>query len=211
MKPSSPIVTIALCLSLAAPAGAGAPQPEQRQGDFAHVCKGGPNKDLACTVATQDVDCPRSECVVQALTKTIKGELTIIAHDGVTDWSNSSAGNQALTVLLEVKGPDGTRELLAATYQNLAAPDVAPTAPGNVVAIDMDEFAVQTLAESVGGLAFAQSESALAERLQTLFGSTGTPAIVDVLDRKVDHADHTTDGLATVLRFTVKIQFLAPL
>ena len=34
--------------------------PISGQGDFVHVCKGGPNKDQACTVATQDADCPRA-------------------------------------------------------------------------------------------------------------------------------------------------------
>jgi hypothetical protein len=47
--------------------------------------------------------------------------------------------------------------------------------------------------------------------LQTLFASTGTPAIVAALDSKVQTADHTGDDLATLLRFKVKIQFLAAL
>ena len=201
---------IMLSLLLAAPAGAGAPQPETRQGDFAHVCKGGPNKDLACTVATEAADCPRSECVVQAVSKTIKGELTLIAHDTVTDWANGSVGNQALTVMLEVKGPDGSREMLAATYQNLATPSFPPTAPSDVVAIDMDEAALQTLAKSVGGLLFARGETAIAQRLQALFASAGTPAIVDALERTTENGDHTGDALATVVRFKVKIPFLTP-
>ena len=45
-----------LALGAAGPALAGAPQPDTRQGDFEHVCKGGPNKDQSCTVATQDDD-----------------------------------------------------------------------------------------------------------------------------------------------------------
>lgn len=211
MKASSVVGTTALgVLCLVAPAQAGAPQPDTRQGDFAHVCQGGPNRDLACTLATQDVDCPRSECIVHAVSKTIKATLTLIAHDTVTDWSNGSAGSQALTVLLELKAPDGTPQMLAATYQNLATPSVPPTAPSDVVAIDMDETALQNLATSVGGLLFARGESALAQHLQTLFGSTGTPALVAALERTTRSADHTGDSLATVLRFKVKIQFLTP-
>ena len=72
-------------------ARAGAPPPDTRAGDFEHVCKGGPNKDAACTVATEATDCPKSSCVVKTLSKTIKGKLTIIAHDTVTDWANRSA------------------------------------------------------------------------------------------------------------------------
>ena len=81
----------AFAVALAGPAGAGAPQPEQRQGDYVHVCAGGANKDQLCTVPSQDVDCPKSACVVQAVSKTIKGVLTLIAHDSVTDWSNGAA------------------------------------------------------------------------------------------------------------------------
>ncbi len=209
------IVIAALAIGLIAVApdrgSAGAPQPEQRAGDFAHVCKGGPNRGLACTVASEASDCPRGSCVVEALSKTIKGTLTLIAHDTVTDWATGTATHQALTVLLEVKAPGGAKHLLAATYQNITTPTLPPAAPTNVVAIDMDEAALQSLAAAVTGLAFAQPEAAFAEQLQTLFGSTGTPAIVAVLDRKVDAADHTGDALATVLRFKVKLQFLAPL
>lgn len=86
-----------LMIGAAAPVRAGAPQPDTRQGDFEHVCRGGPNKAQTCTVATQDADCPKSECVVATLSKTIKGTLTIIAHDSVTDWANGGATNQALT------------------------------------------------------------------------------------------------------------------
>ena len=212
MKSSRLLTTLAICLTAgsAGIARAGAPQPDQREGDYAHVCKGGSNKGQACTVATQDADCAGNVCVVQAVTSSIKGVLTIIAHDTVTDWSTGVAGNRALTVMLEVKAPDGTQQMLAATYQNLALPTDPPTAPGAVVAINMDESAVKNLAAAVNGLLFVQPESTLAQQLQTLFGSTGTPALVAVADRHPQFADHTGDGLATVLRFKVKIQFLAP-
>ena len=212
MKSSRLLATLAICLAAgsAGIARAGAPQPDQREGDFAHVCKGGPNKGQACTVATQDADCAGNVCVVQAVTSSVKGMLTIIAHDTVTDWSTGVAANRALTVMLEVKAPDGSQQMLAATYQNLALPTDPPTAPGAVVAINMDESAVQKLAAAVNGLLFVQPESTLAQQLQTLFGSTGTPVLVAVADRHPQFADHTGDGLATVLRFKVKIQFLEP-
>jgi hypothetical protein len=212
MKRSPILVALAASIAVgnAGAAWAGAPQPETRQGDFEHVCKGGPNKDLACTVATQAVDCPESECVIQTLSKTIKGTLTIIAHDSVTDWLNGGATNRALTLMLEVKAPDGSKQMLAGTYQNLASPTDPPEAPSNVVSIPIDESAVTTLSSAVNGLVFAQPQSAIAQQLQTLFISTGTPAIVSVKDKKVWFADHTGDGLATVLRFKVKIQFLDP-
>ena len=148
----SHIVALACCLAVGAAgmAHGGAPQPDQRQGDFVHLCNGGPNKGLVCTVPTQDVDCPKSECIVQTLSKPIKGRLTIIAHDSVTDWKNGGATNQALTVLLEVKAPDGTKQLLAASYQDLAAPTNPPEAPGDVVSIGMDELAVNVLSGAVG-------------------------------------------------------------
>lgn len=213
MKQSRIVIALALCLAVgsARAARAGAPQPDTRQGDFVHACKGGPNKAQACTVATQAADCPKSECVVQVLSKAIKGRLTLIAHDSVTDWQNGGATNRALTVMLEVKAPDGSRQMLAATYQNLASPTDPPEAPSNVVSIPIDESAVQTLSGAVNGLLFAQPESALSVQLQTLFASTGTPAIVAAKDTTVQSADHTGDDLATVLRFKVKIQFLDPL
>jgi hypothetical protein len=63
----------------------------------------------------------------------------------------------------------------------------------------------------VSGLLFVQPQSTLAQQLQTLFGTTGTPAIVAVTEgRSVELADHTGDGLATVLRFKIKLQFLEP-
>lgn len=213
MKSSFTTLALALGLTLAAGgrANAGAPQPDQRQGDFAHVCAGGANKGDACTVPTQDTDCPKSECVLQALSKTIKGTLTMIAHDEVTDWSTNAAANRAFTVMLEVKGPDGTKHLLAATYQDLDTPTEPPTAPDNVVAIGMDELALTNLAKAVNGLLFVHPESAASQQLQTIFNSDGTPALVAVYDRKVDFADHNGDALATVLRFKVKIQFFDPL
>ena len=210
MKQSRILVALALSLAWgsARAAWAGAPQPDTRQGDFVHVCKGGPNNDQACTVANQAADCPKSACVVKTLSKTVTGTLTIIAHDSVTDWLNGGAANRALTVMLEVKAPDGSKQILAATYQDLASPTSPPEAPSNVVSIQMDEAAVQTLPGAVNGLVFAQPESTFTQQLQALFSSTGTPAIVAVKDTKVESADHTGDDLATVLRFKVKVQFL---
>jgi hypothetical protein len=213
MKYACSIVTLACCLSMggAGTARAGAPQPDTRQGEFVHVCQGGPNAEQLCTVPTQAQDCPRSTCVVRTLSRPISGKLTLIAHDGVTDWLHGGSTNQALTVLLEVRGPDGNRELLSATYQDLTAPANPPEAPSNVVAIAMDEFALQTLAGGVDGLRFVQPDPALAQRLQTLFGLQGTPVIVAASERRVESADHTQDGLATVLRFKVRVQFVEPL
>jgi len=211
MRQSRILVGFACCLAvgLAGAARAGAPQPEQRASDFAHVCQGGANKAQPCAVATQDTDCPGSTCVVLPLSNAIRGTLTIIAHDSVTDWLNGGATNRALTVMLEVKAPDGTKQILAATYQDLADPTNPPTALGNVVAIAMDESALQTASAALNGMLFIQAESTLAQRLQALFGSTGTPVVVAV-DRKGQSADHTGDDLATVLRFKVKVQFLDP-
>ena len=192
-------------------AHAGAPTPDRREGDFAHVCKGGFAKNQSCTVETQETDCPGSECIVLAVSRSTKGLLTLIAHDSVTDWANGGDTNRALTVMLEVKAPDGTSQLLAATYQDLAVPTNPPTAPGGVIAIDMDEAALKTVSTAVSGLLFVQPQSTLAQQLQTLFGTTGTPAIVAVTEgRSVELADHTGDGLATVLRFKIKLQFLEP-
>ena len=212
MKQSRTLVALACCLAVgsAGAARAGAPQPDQRQGDYEHVCQGGPNKAQACSVATQDTDCPRSECVVKTLSNIIKGTLTIIAHDSVTDWLNGGTPNSALTVMLEVKAPDGSKQILAATYQDTAAPTNPPEAPGNVVAIQMDESALQTVSGALNGLLFVQPESTISEQLQTLFSATGTPVLVGVEERRAQAADHTGDGLATVLRFKVKIQFLEP-
>jgi hypothetical protein len=211
MHRSRAVIALALGLALtsAGAARAGAPQPETRQGDFAHVCKAGANRGLSCTVATQDVDCPGSACVVETLSPPVRGTLTLIAHDSVTDWANGDAPNRALTVMLEVRTPSGL-QLLAATYQNVLDPTLAPTAPGNIVAIEMDENALSNLAAAVSGLIFVQPEAALAAELQGLFGSTGIPVIVDASDAQVQSADHTVDALATVLRFKVKIRFLAP-
>ena len=203
-------IALVVAMGAAGPAWAGAPTPDNREGDFKHVCKGGANKDAECTVATEAVDCPKSSCVLKTLSKSIKGTLTIIAHDDVRDWLNGVGGNQALTVMLEVKAPDGTKQTLAATYQDLTFPNNPPQALSNVVSIDLNETNVATLAAAVSGLVFAQPELVMAQRLQALFSATGTPAIVDVKDKKVQFADHSTDGLATVLRFKVKIQFIDP-
>jgi hypothetical protein len=212
MRQSHILTVVACCLVVgsAGAARAGAPQPDQRAGDFVHVCQGGPKKEQACTVANQATDCPKSECVVRTLSKAIKGTLTLIAHDNVTDWRNGGSTNSALTVMLEVKAPDGSKQLLAATYQDLATPTNPPAAPSNVVAIGMDESALQTLSSAVSGLLFVQPESTLAGQLQQLFGATGTPVIVATNDKGVAAADHTGDGLATVLRFKVKVQFVEP-
>ena len=102
MKPSRTFATLALCLAVAGTAHAGAPQPDTRQGDYAHVCRSGPQKNQACTVATEETDCPSSESVVKTLSGVVNGTLTLIAHDAVTDWASGEAANQALTVLLEV-------------------------------------------------------------------------------------------------------------
>lgn len=200
-----------LAIGLAGPAWAGAPQPDTRQGEFAHLCQGGPNKGLTCTVPTQAVDCPKSACIVQTLSKSIRGTITVIGHDAVTDWLNGGATNQALTVMLEVKGPDGTRHKLAATYQDLLNPASAPQAPGNILAISMDEAGLALLANDVTGLRFVQPQAALSAQLQQIFETTGTPVIIAAKDRGVEFADHTGDALASVVRFKVKIQFVDPL
>lgn len=209
MHSSRTPLAFALCLALAAAARAGGPLPDTRQGDFAHVCSGGPNAGQPCTPPTEDADCPNAGCVVEAVSGAIKGTLTLIAHDAVTDWSTGAAGNQALTVLLEVKAPGGGREILTATYQDLVDPASPPRAPGGVVVLPMDELALRDLAAAVGGLLYVQPESALAARLQAVYGSTGAPALV-LADRRVQLADHTADALATVLRFKIKLRFLVP-
>src|SRR5262245_37472503 len=215
MKSSQVLVPLAVALTFAAAPAvrAGAPAPDTRAADFEHVCKGGNNKDLACTVANEATDCPKSTCVPKTLSKTIKGKLTLISHDSVTDWLNGlppPPTTKALTVMLEVKAPDGSKQILAATYQDLAVPTDPPQAPSNVVSLPIDEAAVQALASAVGGLVFAQPESTIALQLQTLFSVAGTPVIIEVKDKTVQSADHTGDNLAAVLRFKVKIQFVDP-
>ena len=80
MQRSRIIVALAcgLAAGVAGSAGAGAPQPETRSGDFVHVCQGGANKGLPCTVPNQAADCPGSSCVAQPLTNATRGTLTII-------------------------------------------------------------------------------------------------------------------------------------
>ena len=211
MKHVSLLALVTLCCTMAGPgvARAGGPLPDTREDDFAHVCRGGTNAGESCAIPTEETDCPRSQCVVDAVSKPIRGTLTLMAHDAVTDWSNGDAGNQALTLLLDVPGPDGKRQLLSATYQDLLAPRNPPTAPGTVVVLPMDEAALRELSPAVNGLLFVQPESRLATHLQTLFGSTGVPALV-FAERRALLADHTGDDLATVVRFKVQIQFLAP-
>src|SRR5262245_34945742 len=108
MKSPRSLIALAVCVAtgFAGLAYGGAPQPDRRQGDFAHVCKGGSGKGQPCTLASEEVDCPGSECVVQALSPSIKGTLTVIAHDSVTDWSTGVAANRARTVLPGVKVRD---------------------------------------------------------------------------------------------------------
>lgn len=191
-------------------ARAGAPAPDTRAGDFVHVCQSGANKAQLCTVATQSTDCPGSECVVRALSNAVGATLTIIAHDQVTDWAHGGATNHALTMLIEFKVPGGDRQLISATYQDLANPTNPPEAPGNIVSIPMDEAAVRTLSSAVSGLRFIQPEATITQYVQTLFNATGTPVIVAAADRHVEFADHVADGLATVLRFKVRVQFVEP-
>ena len=200
---------LVLALGCARGALAGGPLPDSREDDFAHVCKGGAADGQSCSTLTPETDCPRGRCIPVALTKALRGTLTLIAHDAVTDWATGGAGNQALTLLLEVRSPDGVRQLLSATYQDLLSPQNPPTAPGSVVVLPMDEAALRDLAAATGGLLFVQPESRLAEQLQQVFGTTGAPALV-LTDRRPQLADHTGDPLATVLRFKVQIQFLAP-
>src|SRR5215467_3102655 len=109
-------LVLACCLAVgsAGAARAGAPPPDQRETDFVHVCKGGPNKEQPCTLANEATDCPRGECVLRTASRPIPGRLTIIAHDSVTDWLNGGTPNRALTVMLEVRAPDGSRQMLAA-------------------------------------------------------------------------------------------------
>lgn len=212
MKSSVPLLALlGLSLALAAPRGAhaGGPLPDTREDDFVHVCRGGSNAGDTCSIPTEDTDCPASRCVIVTDGRPISATLTVIAHDAVTDWSTGESGNQALTLLLEARGPDGTRELLSATYQDLLSPRLPPTAPGNVLVLPMDETALRDLAPVVSGLLFVQPESRLAAELQRVFGSSAAPALV-FTDRRVQLADHTGDALATVVRFKVRIQFLAP-
>jgi hypothetical protein len=211
MKRSQFVTALVLtgALGLAGAAWAGAPQPDTRAGDFKHVCQGGANKGNTCTVATEATDCPKSSCVVVTTTKkTVKGKLTLIADDLVVDWATGVGSPRALTVLLEVKA-NGAKQLLAETYQNLTDPTQPPTAPPNVISIPIDESALKTLAGDLSGLMFVQPQATLANQLQTLFSTTGTPVIIAV-KKKSQLSDHTGDDLATVLRFSVKIEFVEP-
>lgn len=113
--------------------------------------------------------------------------------------------------MLEVKAPDGSKQILAASYQDLADPTEAPKAISSVVSIDRDEGALKTLSSALPGLLFVQPESTLSQQLQALFSSNGTPVLVAVDDKRAQFADHTGDGLATVLRFKVKVQFVDPI
>lgn len=212
MNRSSIVVALAMLLAAgpAADAHAGAPEPDQRQDDFVHVCRGGINKGDACTLETEAQDCPKSDCILKVVSAPISGTLTVIAHDSVTDWRTGAAGNRATTVMLELRAPDRSKQMLAATYQNLIVPTDPPEAPGHIVAIPLDEQAVSFAATGVGGLLFAQPEPTLAEHLKALFASEGTPVIVAAEGRRAELADHRGDGLATVLRFKIKLQFVEP-
>ena len=91
---------LVLALGCARGALAGGPLPDSREDDFAHVCKGGSADGQSCSMLTPETDCPRGRCIPVALTKALRGTLTLIAHDAVTDWATGGAGNQALTLLL---------------------------------------------------------------------------------------------------------------
>jgi len=203
----SPVVLAALA-AFAGTAQAGAPTPDVRGGAYRYVCKGGANKGSLCTVATEAADCPRSACVLAAVSKKIRGTLTIVVDDLVRDWKQGTGGPRALTLLLELKAPDGTKHLLAETYQDLVDPTQPPTLPTNVVSIPVDEAELKTLAASLNGLLLVQAEANMADRLRALFNTTGTPVLVDLKATRAQFSDQTATPLASALRFKVEIQFV---
>jgi hypothetical protein len=224
-------VVLALVSSLAfgGPAQAGAPSPEDREFDLAHVCKGGPNADAACTDASE---CPGSTCVINFASKSITAKLTILVDDDVSNFNDDETGLEdvpnvvAATVLLEVK-KDGKR-VLAQTYQNLdqGNPGDLATLIANLQAGPFlgdtetrDNRTTETNLNAAAGDAsilqdflFQAGDSELADALRALFGLTGTPIIAETPEKieKVLQDNHLGDSLASVLRFKVKIRFVPP-
>ena len=114
--------------------------PEVRHPDFPHICDSGPMRGCPCTPTEADpndicsdvpFDIPFFEggpqCVPFVLSEP-KGSalLTFIVDEHVIDYDQPDApANQAFTVLLELRAPDG-RHLLAETYQNLSDPSASP-------------------------------------------------------------------------------------
>jgi hypothetical protein len=205
-------------LAFGRPAGAGAPDPGGRAGGLQHVCSRGGTPCVA------DGDCAKGHCVVAFERTSFSGVLTLVADDDVAQYSGNAsvAGVHAASVLLELRTKAAGRQVLAQTYQNIDG----STFGDLVAALQQAPFLSDTfisgqptteqalVGASVNDITFQQPDGEMADAMRALFGSLGTPVVLEGKVKLLDVTDHSGAGdhLASVVRFKVKGSFatLAP-
>ena len=214
------LVAVIALLCVTRVAGAGGPAPENREATFARACRGGSNRNNPCTDA---VDCPGGTCKIVLAKENLSALVTIIVDDNVSKYDGTEAYTNvvAATVLVEIS-KNGTKHLLAQTYQNLKGADltalVTNLRDGEVIGDTIAPVTESTMAVIVPTAAIlnrflVQSiDAPLADALRTLAGSVGNPLIVGVPSRleQVAFEPHPADPLASALRLKVRIGFTAP-
>lgn len=182
--------------------------------NLARICKSGPNKGQVCV---NDSFCAPSQCVLKfeaSKPSTIQGILTLNVDDDETNLE-TGASCGAATVMLEVK-KDGQDHLLSQTYTCIPEEDDVDieflrTESGlNDAVTDASLLDRLLFRRPDGGpddiLAFDQ----LAQALRDLFGTTGRPTVVGTPKKieVVDHTDHESDALASVVRLKLEFRFV---
>jgi hypothetical protein len=203
-----------LAALVAVPAWAGAPGPETRSATLSRVCSRGGN------VCTDDSDCTKGKCVPDYERNGFSGILTLMADDDVSRWDGgASVGSvHAVSVLLELRVRGVGRLVLAQTYQALDGANFADLTAALQEApflADTEGSATPTNeAALVGALLqdfdFQQPDVEMSEALRQLFGSMGTPTVLEGKVKLYDVTDHSGDSLGSVARFKVKGKFVAP-
>lgn len=216
-RSTSSILASFLALA-AATAHAGAPAPETRVPGFALACKGGANKGVACVA---DGECPRSTCVISALSgpgAVLAGTILLTVDDDVSTWNNDHDVFliKALTVVIDVKRA-GVNHILSQTFQNVYAnPDVGffilnlvtpPFLADSQAGVSETTLATSnSIGSMLSELLFQAPESELAAALRAIGPQgAGTPYVASV--SSLVYADHRTNGIASAIKAKVKIRF----
>jgi hypothetical protein len=183
-------------------------------------------------ICTTDNECPQSKCEINYLRgpdTAFMAEITLIVDDDASQFDGTADVSDviAATAILEFKH-QGEKHVLAQTYQNLAGDTLEELvtalkegpflADGEVSGRRIAEFRLDdALTPGVSpslfeSFLFQGGDNEMSEAIRTIFGVTGKPIVASTPEdlSVVEHFDHSgeEDGLASLVRFKVKIRFV---
>jgi hypothetical protein len=156
-------------------------------------------------------------------------DLTLIVDDDVSKFDGTEEVTDVVAVTIFLKTQfRGKDYLLAQTYQNLEAGDLATALQTGPIIADtnlsrgpVDESKLNDALDEgfidgdptrsiLDDVLWQGGDNEMADELRSIFGVMGKPVVVGVpkILEKVEHTDHESNGLSSVVSLKVKFRFV---